>query len=98
MCGTPYSVRRISAEYRVAPAAGLAAGAVPDQAVPGATHNPASTHAPVTAAVSGSRRAPDLEHLGYRDKRALSRRENNLDIGFISQVRPIFPLEYLVLY
>ncbi len=82
----PYSVRRISAEYPVVPAvcaAKLAVGGGPgagDGRDPqGIAPAPAITNAPVTAAISGRRRAPArISHLP-------TRRENNGVIGFLSQ-------------
>src|ERR1700730_1879987 len=87
MCGMPYSVRRISAEYRgvlVVCAARLAAGSGPDTGDDQAA--PAITHTPVTAAISGSRRVPS------RNKHILDRRENNVVIGLLPQVRPMWEL------
>jgi hypothetical protein len=84
-------VRRILTKYGVVlvvRAAKLAAVSGPDagngRAAPGIAHTPAIKHVPVTAAISGGHRVPS------RNKRILNRGENNVVIGFLSQVRPIF--------
>src|SRR6266568_2247469 len=76
MCGVPYSVRRISAEYRgvlVVCAARLADGSGPDTGDGQAA--PAIRPTPVTAAMSGSRPVPS------RNKHILNQRKNKVVIG-----------------